>query len=160
MLTPKKILILSLMILGIMGYVYASNIFIEEWRKLDSEIKDFVPAAGLTGIALFLMAIRNVKGVNKFLILSMEVLIPVALTSIVGLKLLMKDPLGQSLFGGGIMLFSVGWFIYFYFKTGKTDEEKEDIKKAKPTILMMFLVLMSYGIISFVTIENLQDLLP
>ena len=142
-----------------MSYVYFVNFFVDEWRSLDKEFRDYIPSAALAGIGLFLVAIRNVEGANKFLLLAMGVLISVAVPTIAGLSFLMSTGYGQSMFSGGIAIFSVLWFVYFIMKEGKNEEEKKDIKNAKPIIIGMFLVLISYSLIAFVSIDIFQDLL-
>ena len=142
-----------------MGYVYFVNFFVVEWRSLDREFRDFVPIVGLSGIALFLMAIRNAKGINKHLLTSMEVLIIVSVPSIVGLQFLFDIDVGKSIFPGGIALFSVAWGIYFGFKRGKTDEEQKDIDKARLQIILMFVVLVSFSLIAFGSIETIQNII-
>lgn len=62
------------------------------------------------------------------------------------------------MFSGGIALFSVLWFVYFIMKEGKDEEEKKDIRNAKPVIIGMFLVLVAFSLISFVSIETLQNI--
>jgi len=71
----KRLLVISIGILVIMGYVYFVNFFVDEWRSLDKEFRDYIPSAALSGIGLFLLAIRNVKGANKFLLDAMGLLI-------------------------------------------------------------------------------------
>lgn len=141
-----------------MAYVYFANFFLDEWRSLDKELRDYIPSAGLAGIGLFLVAIRNVKGANKFLLLALGVLISVSTPSIAGLRFLMTTEHGQSLFSGGIAIFSVLWFIFFIMKEDKNEEERNDIRNARPIIIGMFLILVSFSLISFVTIETLKDI--
>lgn len=142
-----------------MGYVYFANFFVAEWRELDKEFRDYIPSVGLVGIGLFLVAIRNVEGANKFLLLALGVLISVSVPAIAGLRFLMETDFGQSIFSAGIAIFSVLWFLYFIMKKGKDEQEKKDIVNARPTIIGMFLVLIAFSLVSFVTIETLQNLL-
>jgi hypothetical protein len=154
----KKLLVISIAILGIMTYVYLANFLIIDWRSLNQEFREFIPIAGLAGIALFLIAIRNVEGVNKHLLTSMEVLITVSIPTIAGLRFMMNTDYGQSMFSGGIAIFSVLWVIYFT-KKGKSEKEIQDILKARLQIIGMFVVLIAFSVITFVSVENFQNLL-
>ena len=154
----KKLLVVSIGILSIMTYVYLANFLISDWRSLNQEFKDFLPIAGLAGISLFLMAIRNVEGINKHLLTSMETLIIVSIPTIAGLRFMMSTDYGQSMFSGGIAVFSVLWVLYFT-KKGKSEKETHDIKKAKLQIIGMFIILIVFSMIAFVSVETFQNLL-
>ena len=115
--------------------------------------------AGLAGIALFLMTMRNVKDANQHLITSMEVLIIMSFPVIAGLEFLMSSDIGQSLFGGGIAIFAIFWLLYFIMKKGKDEDENKDIKNARPQIIIVFIMLISFSVIAFASIETFQDIL-
>lgn len=154
----KKLVIISIAIVTIVGYVYFANYFLEEWKTWDREFRTYLPSAVLGGIALLLVAIRNMKGANKFLLLAMGVLITGIVPFIAGLRFLMDSDLGQSLFSAAIAVFSVIWFLYFVTKQGKDRDEEKDIKNARPQIIGMFLTLIAFSLISFATIETLQNI--
>lgn len=155
----KLLLLISIMTVIVMGYVHVAHFFLQEWRQLEPEYKDFIPMAGLSVCGLVLVAVRDKKGANKHLLTSLEVLIIIAVPSIAGLRFLMDTQIGQYFFAGGVVLFSVLWFVYFgMMKKGKNEEEIQFIKKSRSTITLVFATLLGYGLASFWMIHTLQKI--
>lgn len=155
----KRLLVISIVILVIVSWIYFANFFWEEWRTLDKEFRDFIPSASLAGIGFFLYTIRNVEGVNRHLVSALGVLIMVIVPLVAGLRLMMDSSIGQSIFAGGIATFSVIWFLYFVMKESEDKKEQKEIKKARPLMIMMFFILLSYSILAFVMIQSFQNFL-
>ncbi len=105
----------------------------------------------LFGVVLY--ALKKKPESNLHLVEALELLIIAMAPTAASFPIIAVSALGKNLIAGLLTSISVIWFVFFYFKNGSTEKEKQDIIKSRRIILFIFIMLALLGIFAFVFVQ-------